>query len=211
MFYIRFTLDQFFGPQGARIEPMTWLVLGLYYVGGLAALLHGYFSYRDPLLRERVRILTLGTLFAVIPFLVFKIGLGELSSQSTMTHLGIVPLAVIPVSFGYCVARYQLLQIDLLLKRSLAYGLLTALLLVAYLATVIWIGGQALALSGTTSPLVSVGATLAIAAMLWPVRSRLPFRSRRGSCSVARRSPAPCRSTTPRSRPGAVAELSRPV
>ncbi|MFO7652195.1 MAG: SpoIIE family protein phosphatase [Candidatus Krumholzibacteriia bacterium] len=173
MFYVRFTLDQLVGRQGASIGPTIWIVLGLYYVAGLVALLHGYFSYRDPLLRERVRILTVGTLVAVVPFLVFKIGLEELSDRATLAHLGVIPLAAIPVSFGYCVARYQVLQIDLLIKRSLLYGFLSALLLFTFLSVVLWIGGQALAITGTTSPLVSVGATLAIAAMLWPVRARL--------------------------------------
>ena len=37
-----------------------------------------------------------------------------------------LPLAAIPISFGYCVARYQVLQIDMLMKRTLAYALLTA-------------------------------------------------------------------------------------
>ena len=92
---------------------------------GLAALLHAYFSYRDPLMRQRVRILTFGTLGAVIPFLVFKIGMEELSFRTGLTRLGALPLAAIPISFGYCVARYQVLQIDVLLKRNLSYGLLT--------------------------------------------------------------------------------------
>jgi len=173
MFYFRFTLDQFFGSQGASISTTSWLVLGLYYVLGLAALLHGYLSYRDPLLRDRVRILTFGTLAAVLPFLIFKIGLEELTAQSELAQLGIVPLLAIPVSFGYCVARYQVMQIDVLLKRSLMYSLLSGGLVVIYLGVIVWIGGQALQLTGSTNPLVSVGATLAIAALLWPARSRL--------------------------------------
>ena len=71
MFYFRFTLDQFIGAEGAKINATSWIILGIYYVFGLGALLHGYFSYRDPLMRQRVRILTFGTLAAVIPFLIF--------------------------------------------------------------------------------------------------------------------------------------------
>ena len=113
MFYFRFTLDQFIGAEGAKINATSWIVLGIYYVFGLSALLHGYFSYRDPLMRQRVRILTFGTLAAVIPFLIFKIGLEELTFKTGLTLLGAVPLAAIPISFGYCVARYQVMQIDL--------------------------------------------------------------------------------------------------
>ncbi|MEN8008262.1 MAG: SpoIIE family protein phosphatase [Candidatus Krumholzibacteriota bacterium] len=172
MFYLRFTLDQFIGAEGAKINATSWIVLGLYYVFGLAALLHGYFSYRDPLMRQRVRILTFGTLAAVIPFLIFKIGLEELTFQTGLTRLGAVPLAAIPISFGYCVARYQVLQIDLLMKRTLAYGLLMGLIWIAYLGGVWWLGSKILTLVPGSSPLVAAGTTLAIAAALWPARAR---------------------------------------
>ncbi len=172
MFYFRFTLDQFIGAEGAKINATSWIILGIYYVFGLGALLHGYFSYRDPLMRQRVRILTFGTLAAVIPFLIFKIGLEELTFKTGLTRLGAVPLAAIPISFGYCVARYQVLQIDLLMKRNLAYGLLTGLIWITYLGGVWWLGSQALSLVPGSSPLVAAGTTLAIAAALWPARAR---------------------------------------
>ena len=173
MFYLRFTLDQFVGARGAQIHPTIWMILGLYYVFGLVALLHGYFSYRDPIMRQRVRILTFGTLAAVIPFLIFKIGMEELTFQPALARLGIVPLAAIPISFGYCVARYQVLQIDLLLKKSLSYALLTASVWVCYLGGAWWLGGKVLALFPYASPLVAVGVSLGVAAALWPLRQRL--------------------------------------
>ena len=173
MFYLRFTLDQFIGDEGAKIGATSWIVLGLYYVFGLWALLHGYFSYRDPLMRQRVRILTFGTLAAVIPFLIVKIGLEELNFRTGLTRLGALPLAMIPISFGYCVARYQVLQIDLLLKRNLAYGLLTGGVWLGYLGCTWWLGGRLLQVLPTDSPLVAAGATLAVAAGLWPARRAL--------------------------------------
>ncbi len=168
--YLRFAVDQFLGAQGARIHPGSWIVLGLYYLGGLTSLLHAYFSYRDPLMRRRVRILTLGTLGAVIPFLVFKIGLEELSFRTGLTRLGALPLAAIPISFGYCVARYQVLQIDVLLKRNLAYALLTFLVWGGYLGAAWWLGGEILTLLPGAGALAAAGAALAVAACLWPVR-----------------------------------------
>ena len=173
MFYLRFTLDQFFGDQGAQIDAVTWMILGTYYVAGLAALVHSYFSYRDPLLRERVRILTWGTLAGVIPFLVCKIGLEEITSRSELSQLGVIPLVAIPVCFGYCVARYQMLQIEFLVKRSLLYSVLTGLLLLGWGLGVFWLGSEVVTLLDSGNPLIAVGATLAAAAALWPVRNRI--------------------------------------
>ena len=39
MFYIRFSLDQFLGTEGAKIHPTSWLILGMYYVLGLTGLM----------------------------------------------------------------------------------------------------------------------------------------------------------------------------
>jgi sigma-B regulation protein RsbU (phosphoserine phosphatase) len=173
MFYVRFTLDQFFGDQGARIDAVTWMILGLYYVAGLVALMHSYLSFRDPLLRDRVRILTWGTLAGVLPFLVFKIGLEEITARTELAQLGVVPLVAIPVSFGYCIARYQVLQIDFLVKRSLLYSISTGALVLAWALSVFWIGNRVVTLTGSPSTLVAVGTTLAVAALLWPVRNHL--------------------------------------
>ncbi len=173
MFYLRFTLDQFFGDQGARIDAVTWIVLGVYYLAGLAALMHSYFSYRDPLLRERVRILTWGTLVGVVPFLVIKIGLEEIVARSELAVLGVLPLVAIPVSFGYCVARYQVLQIEFLVRRNLLYAVLSGLLLLAWGSAVFWLGSQLVTLIGSPNPLIAVGVTLGVAGALWPVRTRM--------------------------------------
>jgi sigma-B regulation protein RsbU (phosphoserine phosphatase) len=173
MFYVQFTLDQFFGSTGASIRATHWVVLGLYFLLGLIALLHGYFSYRDPIQKERVRLLTLGTLAGVLPFLVFKVGLEELGARSELTHLGVIPLLAIPISFGYCIARYRVMQVDFLFRRSLIYTLVTGSVLLLYLSLVVALGAMILQLSGPTSQLVSVGATLAVAAGLWPVRNRV--------------------------------------
>ena len=180
MFYMRFTLDQFIGLEGAKIGHASWMVLGIYYVLGLGALLHGYFSYRDPLVRQRVRILTLGTLAAVAPFLIFKIGLEELGFYPELARFGVVPLAAIPVSFGYCVARYKVLQIDFLLKKSLSYALLTGAVWVLYLGGAWWLGNKVLGLMPGIGTITSAGLTLLVAAALWPVRSRLQMNLDRG-------------------------------
>ncbi len=172
MFYVRFTLDQFFGSRAPRIGTVQWLALGICFSLGLIALLHSYMSYRDPLQKQRVRILTIGTIAGVLPFLVFKVGLEEMTANSELAWLGIAPLAALPASFGYCIARYRIMQVEVMLKRSLIYTVLTAVVVTAYFALALGMGVLFARLSGLTSQLVMVGATLGIAAVLWPVRSR---------------------------------------
>src|SRR5439155_2241098 len=82
-------------------------------------------------------------------------------------------LLLIPLSFGFAMLRYRLWDIDILIRRTLVYGTLTAILTVVYVGLVI--GLQAL-LRGIISQENSVAiviSTLAIAALFQPLRHRL--------------------------------------
>ncbi len=191
MFYVRFTLDQFFGSHAPRIGVEQWLALGIFFSAGLIALLHSYHSYRDPLQKQRVRILTIGTVTAVVPFLIFKVALDEMTANSNLAFLGIAPLVAIPASFGYCIARYRVMQVEVILKRSLIYTVLTGAVVAFYFVLALGLGVLFVRLSRQTSQIVLVGATLGIAALLWPARTRVQdlldrrfFRTRSHLASV---------------------------
>jgi hypothetical protein len=78
-------------------------------------------------------------------------------------------LVVPPVATGAAVLRYRLYDLDRIVSRTLAYGLLTVLLGGGYAAVVLGLGQ----LLGRDSPLVVAGATLAVAALFGPARRRL--------------------------------------
>src|SRR6266496_2750815 len=78
-------------------------------------------------------------------------------------------VAVLPVAVGAAVLRYRLYDLDRIVSRTLAYGLLTVLLGGGYAGVVLGLGQ----LLGRTSSLVVAGATLAVAALFQPARRRL--------------------------------------
>ena len=78
-------------------------------------------------------------------------------------------LVVPPVATGAAVLRYRLYDLDRIVSRTLAYGLLTVLLGGGYAAVVLGLGQ----LLGRDSPLVVAGATLAVAALFGPARRRV--------------------------------------
>ena len=190
LFYAQFSVDQFFGEHAPRIYNTRWLILGTFFSAGVVALVHSYLRYRDPLQRQRIRILTLGTLVGILPFLTFTVLPGDRAGDS-LAFLGTVPMIAVPLSFGYCIARYRVMQIEVLLKRSLLYTVLTVGAFVLYLSLVLGLGAVLLRLSGQTSQIATVVATLAAAAALWPARvhvqsllDRRFFRSR-GNLAIA--------------------------
>jgi hypothetical protein len=80
-----------------------------------------------------------------------------------------ISVAVLPLATGAAILRYRLYDLDRIISRTLAYGLLTLLLGLGYATVVLGLGG----LLGQDSSLVVAAATLAVAALFQPARRRI--------------------------------------
>ncbi len=78
-------------------------------------------------------------------------------------------LALLPLAIGAAILRYRLYDLDRIISRTLAYGLLTVLSGGAYAGIVLGLGQ----LLGRNSSLVVAVATLAVAALFQPARRRV--------------------------------------
>jgi hypothetical protein len=78
-------------------------------------------------------------------------------------------MALLPLATGAAILRYRLYDLDRIISRTLAYGLLTVLLGLGYAAVVLGLGR----LLPEGSSLVVAAATLAVAALFQPLRRRL--------------------------------------
>jgi hypothetical protein len=83
-----------------------------------------------------------------------------------------VCVALLPLAIGAAILRYRLYDLDRIISRTLAWGLLTALLGLVYAAAVFVLGGL-LDPGDGESELAVAAATLAVAALFGPARRRI--------------------------------------
>jgi hypothetical protein len=115
---------------------------------------------------------------------------GFLPSNDNVTFGSLsLGVALLPLATGAAILRYRLYDLDRIISRTLAYGLLTVLLGGGYAAVVLGLGQ----LLGRDSSLVVAGATLAVVEQtMQPTRASLWLRppqaaSRRADAAMAQR------------------------
>jgi phosphoserine phosphatase RsbU/P len=114
-----------------------------FYFAGFALFVHSYFALIPKERRKQLRPVLIGVaiglvLFAyglavqtIIPFAAFL---------NPTILLPVMLLVVVPIFFGYAIFRHRLMDVDIVIRRSLIYGTVTASLAAIYLVSVYGIG-----------------------------------------------------------------------
>ncbi len=152
---------------------LSWWLLGISLFLGLMAL--GANGRRLLGARERrgVALVLAGSVFGLLPFAVSSLFVGGQPNSRAFLMFGLIPLALVPITFTYAIVRFQLLDIRIILRRSLLYTVSTALLTGLYAGTIAAFNSMF-----SSSKLVSSGyfpiiLALAIVLLFDPVRKRV--------------------------------------
>ncbi len=84
-----------------------------------------------------------------------------------------IAFSILPVSIGIAIVRHQLFDIDILIRRTLIYSIITAMLALFYFGAVIVLQQVFRAITGAGDDLAIIISTLTIAALFNPLRHRV--------------------------------------
>ncbi len=180
----------FFAGAGALAEgtPILFALTFLVWAGGLGAgVLAQVYRYRSVstiVQQQQTKWVVLGFALAipglgvaVVPHIAaLTLGRQVISGigfQFASLAIFCVAALLIPIALGIAILRHQLWDIDLLISRTLIYGVLTTILAGIYGASIALLQLIVRAVTGQTSDAVIVVSTLGTAALVQPLRQRV--------------------------------------
>ncbi len=155
---------------------LNWILLADYLILGLLALAHTWWTNSDRAARRPILVLLLGTVAGIVPFVVFAVFFPSLFREDRFLLWGVVPMALIPLTFAYAIVRFRLFDVQVIVRKSLVYAVLTAVVTGMYALAVV--AGNAIVsnVSSTTvfsSPAFAFGFGLVVVLLFDPLRRRM--------------------------------------
>jgi hypothetical protein len=161
----------------SALDGVIWLTT---FFAVAATQLYRYRFVSTPVQKVQTRWVVFGvslSLLAVLALLLVGLIFGLSANPYYRVAFGLLlPWATVlaPLTLGLSILRYRLWDIDVIIRRTLVYSALTALLALVYLGSVVLLQALFTAVTGQSrSDLVTVLSTLAIAAVFVPLRRRV--------------------------------------
>ena len=197
LFLILLAVAYYFVPALRALFPESfigWLwqaevaLLSAALIAGTVALVRRFVKSDAAIVRQQLKWVVWGSALAVTPFtLLYAVGYvtggfttGGFFSETTerwLTDAAILPLALIPLTFGNSVVRYRLMDVDMVVRRTAVY-VLTTLAIALMLGTVVYVAGlYAFGGEVITPGLVTMRVIVAVVAMAVIVMTAAPLKN----------------------------------
>jgi two-component system NtrC family sensor kinase len=119
------------------LDRLQMCYLSIFFVAAAVVLWTSYRYARTPIMRQQMKWVTRGTILAIAPYTLFYVIPYLQGALPTMLmKLSVLSLVFLPLTFGYAIFRYRLMDVDLIFKRGMAYTLAAASIAGLYFAAV---------------------------------------------------------------------------
>ena len=120
-----------------NLDRLDMLYLALYFAVAAAVLWDSYRKANTPLEQQQMKWISQGAILAVTPFTLFYVVpflFGIVASP--WMKVSVLSLVFLPLTFGYAIVRYRLMDVDIIFKRGVSYTLATAAIVGVYFVIV---------------------------------------------------------------------------
>src|SRR5271170_2693485 len=160
-----------------NLNRVNYAYLTVFFVSAAAVLWNNYRHATTPILRQQLKWITRGTILAITPFTLCYVlpYLFGTVPENTM-KVSVLSLGLLPLTFGYAIFRYRLMDVDLIFKRGMVYTLSAAAIIGAYFAVVAAVAEVVHARVPSSGPIGLVLAIVVTALVFDPVRKWIQER-----------------------------------
>jgi hypothetical protein len=162
----------------------SFLFLMFWWSTGIASQIYRFFKISNAVERQQAKFTTFGATlallgyFAYIPIREVILTLSQpepakIIFELTAPYLYLLIVAGIPITITFSILRYRLWDIDLIIRRTLIYSALTVTLAIIYLGIVVLLQAFFFGWLTRLPAIVLVATTVAVAALVNPLRSRI--------------------------------------
>src|SRR5580692_4533337 len=147
------------------------------FVAAAAVLWNSYRLASTTILRQQLKWVTRGTILAIIPYTLFYVVpylMGSL--PGTWMKLSVLLLGLLPLTFGYAIFRYRLMDVDLIFQRGVVYTVAAAAVVGMYFALVAGVATLVQMRQPGTGPVGLILAVVVTALLFDPVRKWIQDR-----------------------------------
>jgi len=144
------------------------------FLASAAVLWSSYQGAKTTILRQQLKWVTRGTILAVVPYTLFYVVPFLLGSPAM--NWSVLSLGLLPLTFGYAIFRYRLMDVDLIFKRGVVYTLAAAAVVGMYFALVAGVAELVHMQKPGTGPLGLILAVVVTALLFDPVRKWIQDR-----------------------------------
>ena len=116
-----------------NLDRLQMLYLTIYFVVAAAVLWGSYRKANIPIVRQQMKWVSRGTVLAIAPYTLYYVVpylFGALASPAM--KVSAFSLVLLPLTFGYAIVRYRLMDVDIIFKRGVAYTLATGAIVGCY-------------------------------------------------------------------------------